>query len=140
MAPHYAELNENNEVIYVAYMGNEIITDENGNEVEELGIQHLHTHHGADRKWVRTSYGGNFRGKYAGLGDTYREDLDMFISPSPYPSWILNETTGQWEAPVTQPELTQEQIDGDYYYYWDEEAYNADNTTGWTLIQLHFQK
>ena len=49
MAPHYAELNENNEVIYVAYMDNEIITDENGNEVEELGIQHLHTHHGEER-------------------------------------------------------------------------------------------
>lgn len=140
MAPHYAELNENNEVIYVAYMDNEIITDENGNEVEELGIQHLHTHHGADRKWVRTSYGGNFRGKYAGLGDTYREDLDMFISPSPYPSWILNETTGQWEAPVTQPELTQEEIDGGYFYSWDEEAYNSDNTTGWTLIQLPYQE
>jgi len=140
MAPHYAELNENNEVIYVAYMDNEIITDENGNEVEELGIQHLHTHHGADRKWVRTSYGGNFRNKYAGLGDTYREDLDMFISPSPYPSWILNETTGQWEAPVTQPELTQEEIDGGYFYSWDEEAYNSDNTTGWTLIQLPYQE
>lgn len=137
---HYAELNQNNEVIYVAYMDNEIITDENGNEVEELGIQHLHTHHGAERKWVRTSYRGNFRNKYAGLGDTYREDLDMFISPSPYPSWILNETTGQWEAPVTQPELTQEEIDGGYFYSWDEEAYNSDNTTGWTLIQLPSQE
>jgi hypothetical protein len=137
---HYAELNQSNEVIYVVYMDNEIITDENGNEVEELGIQHLHTHHGAERKWVRTSYGGNFRNKYAGLGDTYREDLDMFISPSPYPSWILNETTGQWEAPVTQPELTQEQIDGGYYYTWDEEAHNSDNTTGWILIQLPSQE
>jgi hypothetical protein len=137
---HYAELNQNNEVIYVVYMDNEIITDENGNEVEELGIQHLHTHHGAERKWVRTSYRGNFRNKYAGLGDTYREDLDMFISPSPYPSWILNENTGQWEAPVTQPELTQEQIDGGYYYTWNEEEYNSDNTTGWTLIQLPSQE
>jgi hypothetical protein len=134
MAPHYAELNENNEVIYVAYMDNEIITDENGNEVEELGIQHLHTHHGAERKWVRTSYGGNFRGKYAGLGDTYREDLDMFIGPSPYPSWILNETTGQWEPPIPQPELTQEEVDAGHYYIWLEGAYNEDNTTGWFLL------
>ena len=60
---HYAELNENNEVVYVAYMDNEIIIDENGNEVEELGIQHLHTHHGSDRRWVRTSYRGSFSGK-----------------------------------------------------------------------------
>jgi hypothetical protein len=134
---HYAELNENNEVIYVAYMDNEIITDENGNEVEELGIQHLHTHHGAERKWVRTSYRGNFRGKYAGLGDIYREDIDMFISPKPFNSWILNETTGRWKAPVTQPELTQEEIDNGYHYVWDEDSYNTDNTTGWTLIQFN---
>jgi ketosteroid isomerase-like protein len=130
---HYAELNENNEVIYVAYMGNEIITDENGNEVEELGIQHLHTHHGADRRWVRTSYSGSFRGKYAGLGDTYREDLDMFISPQPFASWILNETTGQWEAPIIQPELTEEQLNDEtytYYYFWDEE------TQSWALNQI----
>jgi hypothetical protein len=131
---HYAELNENNEVIYVAYMDNEIIMDENRNEVEELGIKHLHTHHGAERKWVRTSYRGNFRGKYAGLGDTYREDLDMFISPSPYPSWILNETTYQWEPPIPQPQLTQEEVDAGHYYTWLEGAYKADNTTGWFLL------
>ena len=119
MAPHYAELNENNEVIYVIYMGDEVITDENGNESEELGLQHLHHHHGADRRWVRTSYRGNFRGKYAGLGDTYREDLDMFIAPSPYPSWILNETTGQWEAPVSYPD------DGNDYT-WNEETQSWD--------------
>jgi hypothetical protein len=130
---HYAELNENNEVIYVAYMDNETITDENDNEVEELGIQHLHTHHGADRRWVRTSYRGNFRNKYAGLGDTYREDLDMFISPQPFASWILNETTGQWEAPTPQPELTEEQLNDEtytYYYFWDEE------TQSWSLNQI----
>jgi hypothetical protein len=123
MSPHYAELNENNEVIYVAYMDNEIITDENGNEVEELGIQHLHHHHGSHRRWVRTSYRGNFRNKYAGQGDTYREDLDMFISPSPYPSWILNEITGQWEASVSYPD------DGNDYT-WNEE------TQSWDLIQF----
>jgi len=133
---HFAELNENNEVIYVAYMDNEIITDENGNEVEGLGIQHLHTHHGENRRWVRTSYGGNFRGKYAGIGDTYREDLDMFISPQPFSSWILNETTGQWEAPTPQPELTEEQLNDEtytYYYFWDEE------TQSWQLNQVEKQ-
>ena len=120
---HYAELNENNEVIYVAYMDNEIITDENENEVDQLGIDHLHLHHGADRRWVRTSYGGNFRGKYAGLGDTYIEDLDLFISPQPYPSWTLNETTGQWEAPFPRPDDTNT-------YSWNEE------TQSWDLIEL----
>jgi hypothetical protein len=116
---HFAELNENSEVIYVVYMNNEIITDESGNEVEQLGIDHLHFHHGSYRKWVRTSYGGNFRGKYAGIGDIYREDLDVFISSGPYPSWTLNEETIQWEAPVSCPD------DGNDYI-WNEEAQSWD--------------
>lgn len=130
---HYAELNENNEVIYVVYMNNEIITDENGNEVEELGVNHLHTHHGADRRWVRTSYRGNFRNKYACVGDTYREDLDMFIGPQPFASWTLNESTGQWDAPTPQPELTEEQLNSEthrYSYSWNEE------TQSWDLVEL----
>ena len=130
---HYAELNDNNEVIYVVYMDNEIITDENGNEVEELGVNHLHTHHGADRRWVRTSYRGNFRNKYAGLGDTYREDLDAFIAPQPYTSWTLNESTCKWEAPILQPELTEEQLNSEthsYFYSWNEE------TQSWDLTEI----
>jgi hypothetical protein len=114
---HYAELNENNEVIYVTYMDNKIITDENDNEIEDLGIQHLHIHHGSHRRWVRTSYRGNFRGKYAGVGDIYRKDFDLFISPSPYLSWIFNEDMRQWEAPVSKPE--------NYFsddYEWIEES------------------
>lgn len=116
---HYAELNENNEVIYVIYMTNETITDENGNEVEQLGIDHLHKHHGKDRRWVRTSYRGNFRGRYAGVGFTYREDLDMFIEPQPYSSWVLNTSTGDWDPPVPYPE-------DDKNYVWNEEIQNWD--------------
>ena len=112
---HFAEINENNEVIYVVYMDNEIIIDENGNEIEQLGIDHLHLHHGSHRRWVKTSYNGNFMCKYAGIEDAYREDLDLFISPSPYPSWILNETTGEWEAPIPYPD------DGSFYT-WNEES------------------
>lgn len=133
---HYAELNENNEVIYVAYMDNEVITDRHGTEIDQLGIEHLHRHHGEDRRWVRTSYRGNFRNKYAGVGDTYREDLDAFISPQPYASWSLNETTCQWEAPVPQPELTEEQQNDETYFYsysWNEE------TQTWDLNQLEYQ-
>jgi len=79
---HYAELDENNNVIYVVYIGNELITDNNGNEVEQLGIDYLHEHHGIHRKWVRTSYSGNFRDKYAGIGDYYNEENDRFESIS----------------------------------------------------------
>lgn len=100
---HYAELNENNEVIYVIYMDNEIILNENGEEDEELGIQHLHKHHGSDRRWVRTSYRGNFRGLYAVIGYYYHEEWDEFVLPQPYPSWSLNDETHKWEAPVQKP-------------------------------------
>jgi hypothetical protein len=132
---HYAELNEINEVIYVIYMDNEIITDENGNEVEELGIQHLHTHHGSDRRWVRTSYNNNFRMRYAGIGYSYNEELDAFIPPKPFESWVLNIETKDWESPIGEPpELTQQEINSDSYYQWNEESYQSDNTSGWILI------
>lgn len=129
---HYAELNENNEVIYVTYMDNEIITNENGEEDEQLGIDHLHFHHGANRRWVRTSYSGSFRGKYAGVGSIYNSDLDIFTLPQPYPSWTINATTAEWEAPIPMPELTQEQIDNNQFYRWSEEDFNLNNN-GWIL-------
>lgn len=129
---HYAELNQDNEVICVVYMDNEIIVDDFGNEVDQLGVDHLHLHHGEDRRWLRTSYRANFRGKYAGIGDTYREDLDMFIPKQPYPSWTLNMSEFCWEPPVPVPTLTQEHEDNNQYYLWSEEEYLASNN-GWIL-------
>ena len=71
--------------------------------------------------WVQTSYNGNFRKNYGGVGYTYDKDRDAFIAPKPYASWILNETTCLWEAPVAMP-------DDDNRYTWNEE------TTSWDLI------
>jgi len=75
-----------------------------------------------------------------GIGYIWNENLNSFISPKPYPSWILNTTTLKWESPIgNPPELTEEQIirtTSGYAlsgYTWDEEAYQADNTTGWQL-------
>jgi hypothetical protein len=130
---HYAELNENNEVIYIAYMDNGIITDENGNEIEQLGVDHLHFHHGAERRWVRTSYNGNFRGFYASLGCIYREDLDRFILKQPYPSWNLDDSTFEWIPPTPRPTETQEHIDNKQYYIWSEGDYTLNNN-GWILV------
>lgn len=115
---HYAELNENNEVIAVLYLDNKTITDENGNEVELLGLHHLHTHHGADRRWVRTSYNGNFRGTYACIGSTYDEEKDVFIPPKPYyhPSWVLNEQNLSWEPPTPMP------VEEGFEFIWDDET------------------
>lgn len=119
---HYAELNENNEVIYVCYVPNDYIKDENGNEVEQLGIDHLKLHHGSERRWVQTSRSRSFRKNWGAEGHIYDEDLDAFIPPKPqeYPSWILNEDIGLWEPPIQKPELSQEQIDNFYYYTWNE--------------------
>lgn len=72
------------------------------------------------------------RKNYAGIGFSY--DGTGFAPPQPFASWTLNETTYLWECPLDQPELTQEEIDAESYYQWDEDAYQADNTTGWVLI------
>jgi hypothetical protein len=73
--------------------------------------------------WVQTSYNGNFRKNYAGIGFTYDSTRDAFIEPQPYPSWTLNEDTCQWESPVPYPT-------DDKRYEWDEETTNWIEVTG----------
>ena len=65
--------------------------------------------------WVQTSYNGNFRKNYAGVGYTYDRIRDAFIPPKPYPSWLLNEDTCLWDAPTPMP-------DDDQMYMWNEET------------------
>jgi hypothetical protein len=94
--------------------------------------------------WVQTSYntyggvhyspetrepdgGVALRKNYAGIGYIYDSDRDAFYAPQPYPSWTLNESSCIWEAPIPIPD------DGNRYE-WDEDAYQADNTTGWITI------
>jgi hypothetical protein len=64
------------------------------------------------------------RKNYAGIGYSYDQARDAFIPPKPFNSWILNENTCGWEAPVAMPELTQEQIDNKNYYAWNESIIN----------------
>jgi hypothetical protein len=70
----------------------------------------------------------NIRKNFAGIGFKYDQTRDAFIAPKPFNSWTLNEDTCIWEAPVAMPTLTQEQIDNNNYYRWNEE-----NLT-WDLI------
>ena len=63
--------------------------------------------------WKQTSYNANFRKNYAGIGYTYRADIDAFVPPQPYPSWTINTATAQWVPPVPMPQ------DGQMYE-WDE--------------------
>jgi len=76
---HFAELNTDNIVLRVLVIDNDVITDENGDEQENLGIGFLFGLLGG--VWKQTSYNANFRGKYAGIGDFYDADLDEFVTP-----------------------------------------------------------
>jgi hypothetical protein len=73
--------------------------------------------------WVQTSYNGNIRKNYAGIGYTYDKQRDAFIPPKPFASWTLNEETCQWVSPVAKPEY-----DGKMYV-WNEEAQHWDEVT-----------
>lgn len=119
---NFAELNSNNFVVNVVHVPNNIITDEDGIELEQLGVYHLRKHNGKNNKWVQTSINETFRKNYAQIGFFYDESLDAFIPPKPeaFPSWVLNEITCKWEPPIPKPPLTNEQIDYGYRYTWDE--------------------
>lgn len=75
---HFAKLDKNNIVTEVIVVNNEVITDENGNENEQLGIDFCKQLFGTDTKWVQTSYNGSFRERYAGIGMYYDEVEDTF--------------------------------------------------------------
>jgi hypothetical protein len=118
---HFAKLDENNNVLAVHVVVNDVITID-GNESEQAGIDFLTGLHG-HTLWKQTSYNGNIRKNYAGIGYTYDAGRDAFIPPKPYASWTLDEITCQWEAPVTYP------TDGKRYA-WDETSQEWIEITG----------
>lgn len=127
---HFAKLGINSKVISVEVVADNDCKNADGVEDESVGIQFLENIHGWPL-WKRTSYntqanthklgGTPFRKNYAGVGHTYDEDRDAFIPPKPYASWVLNETTCIWGAPVTYPTV-QEYGDPvkNYDISWDE--------------------
>tara|TARA_B110000483_G_C17743230_1_gene369388 strand:+ start:157 stop:519 length:363 start_codon:yes stop_codon:yes gene_type:complete len=117
----FAKIGLNNKVIEVLSVHNNELLDANGVEQEINGIDFLTKLTGWSI-WVQTSYNGNIRKNHAAIGYTYDENRDAFISPKPYASWILNEITCQWEAPVAYPD------DGEQYNW------NETNQT-WDLIE-----
>jgi hypothetical protein len=121
---HFAKLGVGNIIERVAVISNDIAT------TEQAGIDFLNNLYGTRDVWKQTSYntsggehklgGTPFRKNFAGVGYKYDQSRDAFIPPKPFNSWILNETTCLWEAPVAYPELTQEQMDNYNYYAWNE--------------------
>jgi hypothetical protein len=109
---HFAEIDESNIVLRVLVTDNE---DSNGDE----GYQFLVDTFGG--RWIKTSYNGNIRKNFAGIGYYYDEDKDVFIPPKFFNSWILDEDTCQWNAPIEVP-------DNENSYIWDEES------VSWKLV------
>lgn len=118
---HFAQIDYENKILQVLVVRNEDILDQDGHENEQVGIEFLKSIFGPTTRWVQTSYNNNFRHRYAGVGMVYNTEHDVFLYPQPYPSWVLNTETYEWDPPAPQPELTQEQRDSAKYYEWDED-------------------
>tara|TARA_R110001599_G_scaffold98429_1_gene253017 strand:+ start:124 stop:537 length:414 start_codon:yes stop_codon:yes gene_type:complete len=129
---NFAKIGLNNKVIQVLSVHNNVLLDSNNVSSENLGIDFLTNLTG----WAiwKQSFKDGTRKNQAGIGMTYDEDRDAFIAPKPYASWILNETTCLWEAPVAYPNTqTQNLIDRDGnptndVYNWNEINQNWDIT------------
>ena len=117
---HFAELDENNVVLSVIVVATKDNSTADGVEKESIGQAFCERLFGGN--WVQTSYNNNMRVRYAGIGYTYDKDLDAFIAPKPYPSWLLGPDTN-WYAPVLMPTDNKP-------YVWNE------STQAWDLVDV----
>jgi hypothetical protein len=117
---HFAQLDENNTVTQVIVVANdELLLD--GVENETKGVIFCKSLFGENTRWVQTSYNGNKRKNYAGIGYTYDPINDYFFAPQPFPSWTLN-ADARWQAPTAYP------TDGKFYT-WNEATLSWDEVT-----------
>ena len=110
---HFAKIGTGNIIEKVEVVSNDIAV------TEQAGIDFLNNLYNTRDIWVQTSYNGNIRKNFAGIGYTYDQTRDAFIGPKPYNSWVLNEDTCLWEAPVVKPDDGQR-------YLWNEETQQWD--------------
>jgi len=127
----FAKLNSENIVITIESVVNDVLKDSNGIEQEQLGIDFLKTlYNEPNAIWKQTSYnthggihslgGTPFRKNHAGIGYAYDSQRNAFIPSKHYNSWILNENTCLWEAPIPLPS----DASTDRRYIWNEETLN----------------
>jgi hypothetical protein len=127
---YFAKLNSDNIVENVISINNAVITDANGVEQEQLGLDFINKLYNTNDVWKQTSYNNNIRKNYAGIGYTYDVNRDAFIPPKPYNSWVLNEDTCIWESPIPRPITNIQNLINEFgnpqndLYKWNEETQN----------------
>lgn len=112
---HFAEIDNNNVVLRVIVVDNKDTSTPDGTEIESIGVDFCQRLFGGN--WKQTSYNGNIRKNYAGIGYTYDSVRDAFIPPKSFESWILDENSCLWNPPVPKPT-------DDKMYFWDEDSVN----------------
>ena len=120
---NFAKLDNNNNVLNVIVLNNDVINNLPFPESEPIGIEFLINWSNGYNNWKQTSYNANFRKNFAGIGYSYDENKDVFIVPKPFASWVLNEETCIWSAPVSCPGSPNN-------YTWDEA------TTAWVEVPV----
>lgn len=123
---HFAKLDDNNVVTQVIVVGNKDTSDAAGVEKEYIGAAFCERLFGGT--WKQTSYNGNMRKNYAGIGYTYDAGRDAFIPPKPFNSWVLIEETCQWKAPIDMP-ADAGTGEPPKLYTWDE------STISWRVME-----
>jgi hypothetical protein len=119
---YFAKLGTGNIVETVISINNSVITDSNGIEQEQLGVDFINKLYNTRDVWKQTSYNNNIRKNYAGIGYQYDQQRDAFIAPKPFNSWILNEQTCLWQSPIPYPQDNNK-------YNWNEQ------NQSWDLIE-----
>jgi len=133
MFVYFAELDSENVVQYIALMDSKDMIDEEDDTISEvIGEQYCKRVFTSENSWKRTFKTGERR-RFAVIGGTYDPENDIFMDPKPYPSWVVSQ--GDWVAPIEKPTITSEQDIQGYFYIWNEENYQADNSTGWELYK-----
>jgi hypothetical protein len=134
---YFAKIGIGNIVETVISIQNAVLTDSNGVEQEQLGVDFINQLYNTRDVWKQTSYntaggvhklgGTPFRKNYAGLGFYYDQERDAFIAPKPYHSWVLNEDTCIWESTIPKP--NRDGLNNNQMWVWNETNQSWDLTT-----------
>tara|TARA_R110001606_G_scaffold375732_1_gene534126 strand:+ start:68 stop:439 length:372 start_codon:yes stop_codon:yes gene_type:complete len=119
---HFSQLNDSNVVIACNVIADSDCLDGDGNESEAVGVAFCEALWGGVGTWKQTSFNSRIRKNFGVLGTTYDATRDAFLEPKPFPTWVLDDTTCKWKAPV-------DMLVNDRVYFWNESAQTWDDIT-----------